>query len=255
METKRFEGKVAIVTGGNAGLGAATAEAYAREGARVVIAARRTDEGEAVAARIRESGGEALFVQTDVTDDASVKAMVAACVARFGGVDVAYNNAGITGPTGKSIVDTDVAEFDQVMSINVRGVWLCMKYQIAEMLKRGGGAIVNCSSTAGIRGGAGNASAYYASKHAVIGLTKNVALEVARQNIRVNAVAPGMVLTDITKAGFANNQAKFDLLFSRIPVGHAGETADIAAAVLWLTSNEAKYVTGETLSVDGGTVV
>jgi len=252
---RRFAGKVALVTGGNAGIGLATAQSFAREGAKVLIAARRESEGEAAVARITADGGTARFVQTDVSDEASVRNMVAECERLFGGLDVAYNNAGITGSTGVPIVDADVNMFDQVMAINARGVWLSMKYEFEAMLRRGGGAIVNCSSTAGINGGTGNASAYYASKHAVIGMTKQVAAEGAARNIRVNAVLPGLVVTDITRNSFRDNPEKLERFYQRIPMTRAGDADEVASAVLWLCSEESSFITGAALPVDGGTVI
>jgi NAD(P)-dependent dehydrogenase (short-subunit alcohol dehydrogenase family) len=252
VQQRRFEGKVALVTGGNAGIGLATARAFALEGARVMIAARRRAEGDAAAAAITAAGGQAAFVATDVTDSRSVRDMVAACVEAFGGLDIAFNNAGITGQTSATIPDADEAVFDQVMAVNVKGVWLCMKHEIPVMLERGGGAIVNCSSTAGIRGGAGRAGAYYASKHAIMGLTGQAAMEGATRNIRVNAVLPGMVMTDLIATSFANDPDKLQLLFSRIPMARSGRPEEIAKAVLWLASDESSYVTGVGLPVDGG---
>jgi NAD(P)-dependent dehydrogenase (short-subunit alcohol dehydrogenase family) len=245
----RFKGKVALVTGGNAGTDLSTALSFAMEGAQVVIAARRQSEGEAAVARIRAAGGEASFVQTDVTNARSVSNLVDACVECYGGLDVAFN---ITGSTTSRIEDADEATFDQVMAVNVKGVWLSMKYEIPAMLKRGGGSIINCGSGAAIRGGSGRAGAYYASKHAVMGMTRNIAVECATRNIRVNAVLPGMVMTELVARGFADDQEKLRLLCSRIPMARTGEPAEVAAAVLWLASPDSAYVTGTGLSVDGG---
>lgn len=251
----RFSGKTVIVTGGNAGIGLASARAFAGEGAQVLIAARRRSEGEAAVAGIVAAGGVAAFVETDVTRAASVRDMVAACVERYGGLDVAFNNAGITGEVSAAIPDADEDLFDRVMAVNVKGTWLCMKYQLPEMLKRGGGVIVNCGSTAAIRGGAGRAGAYYASKHAIMGLTKQAAMEGATRNVRVNAVLPGMTLTEIIETSFANDQEKARLLFSRIPMARAAQPEEIARAVLWLASDESSYVTGSGVPVDGGVTI
>jgi len=256
MESRaRFANKTVIVTGGNAGIGLAAARAFAREQANVLIAARRRAEGEAAAAEIQRDGGVAAFVETDVTDGDSVRRMVAACVARFGGIDIAFNNAGITGEISAAVPDADEAMFDRVMSVNVKGTWLCMKHEIPEMLRRGGGVIVNCGSTAAIRGGAGRAGAYYASKHAIMGLTKQAAMEGATRNIRVNAVLPGMTMTELIEKGFAGDQEKARLLFSRIPMARAGQPEEIASAVLWLASDESSYATGIGLPVDGGVTI
>jgi NAD(P)-dependent dehydrogenase (short-subunit alcohol dehydrogenase family) len=250
----RFEGQVALITGGNAGIGLAAAHGFAAEGAKVMIAARRRPQGEAAVAEIKAAGGDAAFVETDVTDSASVKAMVAACISRFGRLDVAYNNAGIPGSVTTDIADADEAIYEQVMAINVRGVWLSMKYQIPEMLKVGGGAIVNCSSFAGLRGGA-RSSAYYASKHAVLGMTKSVALEYATRNIRVNAVCPGLIMTDLVTTGFAGAQEKLAMLTARIPMQRIGQAKEVADAVLWLASSESSFISGVALPVDGATSV
>lgn len=252
---KRFENKVALVTGGNAGIGLATARAFAQEGAKVVIAARREDEAIKAVEEITSEGGLAHFIKTDVSDADSVQNMVLECEKVFGGLDIAYNNAGITGPASTPIVDVEVSAYDQVMAINAKGVWLSMKYEFQAMLKRGGGVIVNCTSTAGIQGGIGNASAYYASKHAVVGMTKQVAVEGAKQNIRVNAIAPGMVMTDMTRNNFTVNPEKFEFLFKRIPLGRAGDLKELADTVLWLSSEESGFITGAIIPVDGGTVI
>ena len=250
----RFRGMVALVTGGSTGIGLATAQAFAREGARVVIAARRTTEGAEAVASIVAEGGEAFYVETDVADESSVRRMVEACVARYGRLDVAYNNAGIVGSTSTTIVETDSNNFDQVMAINARGVWLSMKYEIEVMLRQAGGSIVNCSSTGGVSGGAGRASAYYASKHAVIGMTKQVAAEFATKNIRVNAVLPGIIVTPLQDS-FRDNPDKLKMLASRIPMQRMGESSDIAGAVLWLCANESSYITGISVPVDGGVLI
>ncbi len=250
----RFAGKVAVVTGGNSGIGRQASLAFAREKANVIVAARRADEGERTVAMIRAVGGEAQFVATDVTRADSVKAMVRACVERYGRLDVAFNNAGITGSVTDPIADYDEETFDRTVAVNLKGTWLCMKYQIPEMLRAGGGSIVNCSSTAGLRGGA-RASAYYASKHAVVGLTKSVALEYAASGIRVNAVCPGMIGTEMVAREFVRAPEKFAMLKQKIPMGRAGTVEEIAAAVLWLSSSESSYVTGAALSADGGFVI
>lgn len=247
----RFAGKVAFVTGGNSGIGRETSIAFAREGAKVVVAARRSDEGNQTVELIRAAGGEALFVATDVTHAESVKAAVRACIEKFGRLDVAFNNAGITGSVSDLIVDYDEETFDRTVGVNLKGTWLCMKYEIPEMLRSGGGSIVNCSSTAGLRGGA-RASGYYASKHAIVGLTKSVALEYAAQDVRVNAICPGMVGTEMVVREFSRAPDKFALLKSKIPMARIGTVEEIAAAVLWLCADESSYVTGAALSADGG---
>ena len=250
----RFEGKVALITGGNAGIGLATALGIAAEGARVMIAARRRAQSEAALAELREAGGEAEFVETDVTASASIQNMVAECIRRFGRLDIAFNNAGIPGDVTKDIAEADEDVFDQVMAVNARGVWLSMKYEIREILRAGGGAIINCSSFSGLRGGPRN-SAYYASKHAVLGMTKSVALEYAARNIRVNAICPGLINTDLVTTGFAQAPEKLALLTSRIPMQRPGEPEEVANAVLFLASAESSFISGVALSVDGATAV
>lgn len=248
----RFAGQVALVTGGNSGLGFAAASALAGAGAKVLLAARRRAEGEQAAAAINAAGGEAVFVATDVTDADSVEATVAACLDTFGRLDVAFNNAGITGQVNADVADADIGVFDQVMAVNVRGVFLSMKYQVPAMLASGGGSIINCSSGAGLRGGP-KASPYYASKHAVIGLTKSVALEYATRNIRVNAICPGLILTDIVRYGFADAPEKLARLSSRIPMERTGDPGEVAQVVLWLASSDSSFITGVAMPVDGGT--
>lgn len=255
VSRQRFAGKVALVTGGSAGIGLATARAFAREGAQVAIAARRIDVGETAVEAIRAEGGTAIFIPTDMADPESIKAMVDRTVSAFGGLDIAFNNAGITGDTTIPISDADPEEFDAVMNVNVRGVWHATRHAFRAMMERGGGSIVICSSSAGKRGGAGRASPYYTSKHAVIGMMKNVAMDGASRNIRVNAVLPGLVMTDIIQKSFANDMAKLEMYKSRIPMQRPGQTDEIAKAVLFLASDDASYITGVELSVDGGSTI
>ncbi len=240
---KTFQGKVALVTGGNSGIGKATALAFAAEGAKVVIAARREQEGAWVVEQIELAGGEAHFVRTDVSNEADVDAMVRQTVGRFGRLDYAFNNAGVGGGGGP-IHESESADWDRIVGINLKGVWLCMKYEIAYMKGQGFGAIVNNSSTAGVAGYTNNAI-YAASKFGVNGLTMSAAVEYADQGIRINAVCPGWTLTPMV--GEPESQA-----LDETPQKRIAAPEEIAEAALWLFSDAASFVTGVALPVDGG---
>src|SRR6266699_1083463 len=247
MNTRTFSGKVAIVTGGSSGLGKDKAIQFARAGAKVVLTGRRDKEGAQVVAEIKKLGGDAAFVRADVAKDADVKAMVDFTVDKFGRLDVAFNNAGVEwkGPVNQATE----AEYRRVFDINVWGVLNSMRHEIPVMLKNGGGAIVNTSSVAG-HVGLAQVSVYIASKHAVEGLTKSLALEFAKQNIRINAIAPGAIATEMFDR-FAGDELR-DQIVSTVPVGRVGASDEIAAAVLYLASDAAKFTTGTSLVVDGG---
>lgn len=244
--------KTAIVTGAATGLGRATALAFAAAGARVIVADIAAQAGEETAHAIVSAGGQALFVHTDVSRGEDVERMVATAVAEFGSLDCAFNNAGIA-PRGAPVAEMSEAEFDRAVAINLKGVWLCLKHECAQMLRQGGGAIVNTSSIMGVVSGPG-LSAYSASKFGVVGLTRSVALDYARMGIRVNAVCPGGIGgTAITDA--ADNRADMEQLKLATPMGRLGVPREIADAVIWFCSPEASFVTGQSLAVDGGFTV
>jgi NAD(P)-dependent dehydrogenase (short-subunit alcohol dehydrogenase family) len=246
---KEFEGKVAIVTGGTSGIGRATAVAYARQGAKVVVTGRREKMGAETINLIEEAGGEGLFVQTDVRDETQVKAMVEKTIEAYGRLDYAFNNAGVEQGITK-LEDMLEKYYYKVFDTNVKGVWLSMKYQIPEMLKAGGGSIINCSSVTGEVAMA-KIPLYVASKHAVIGLTKGFALDFARKNIRVNAVSPAAIETDmIGRLGSGPEVENY--LNSLHPIGRIGKPNEVAEAVIWLSSDKSSFVTGQTITVDGG---
>ena len=245
-----FQGKVALVTGGTSGIGRAAAVAYAREGARVVVAGRRAAEGEETVRLLRAQGGEGMFVTTDVSKAAQVKELVEQTMHLFGRLDFAFNNAGIEQEPTPLLEQTEET-YDRVMDINVKGVWLSMKYEIPAMLQTGGGAIVNTSSGLGVIAMPG-IEIYVASKHAVVGLTKSAALEFGKQGIRVNAILPAVIDTEMFDR-FAGEKPEFRAQMSAMhPIGRIGKPEDMAEAAIWLSSSKASFVTGHSLIVDGG---
>jgi len=250
---KLFEGEVALVTGASSGIGRATALAFAAEGAKVVVASRRSEESAETVKLIEAAGGESMFVKTDVSKTSEVKALIAATIKRFGALNFAFNNAGIEGDPFVPVENYSEATWDQVMEINLKGVFLCMKYELSHIVK-GKGAIVNMASVAGLVGGRVG-SAYYASKHGVVGLTKAAALEYADKGIRINAVAPAAIKTPMTDRTFFHDDELTAGVIARHPVGRVGVPEEVANAVVWLCSDRASFTTGHTLPVDGGFLV
>ena len=248
----RLGGKVALVTGGASGIGRATALTFAREGARLVIADMHEDGGQQTIHMITEQGGEAIFVRTDVSKAVEVQALISAAVETYGRLDCAHNNAGISGGGRALTAEYPEETWHQVIAVNLTGVWLCMKYEIPQMLPQGGGAIVNTASVAGLIGGRGLA-AYVASKHGVVGLTKTAALEYAQQGIRVNCVCPGVIHTPMTERAWSDPERRAQIIAME-PLGRIGNPEEIAEAVVWLCSDAASFVTGHAMSIDGGLV-
>lgn len=243
-----FEGKVAVVTGGSFGIGKATALAFAAKGAKVAVV-DVIEDNETVEA-IRSLGGDASFFHCDVADAISVQSMIKDVVSKFGRIDFAFNNAGIEGEGGDTVA-CSIANWDRTIGVNLKGVWLCMKYQIPEMLKVGGGAIVNCASIAGLVGFPG-LPAYTASKHALVGLTKTTALEFIQQGIRVNAVCPGVIKTPMIDRFTGKKKEAEEAFAKQEPIGRMGDPEEVAGVVIWLCSSEASFVVGHALAVDGG---
>lgn len=249
----RFEGKVALVTGGSSGIGRAAAVEFAREGARVVIAARRVEESRLVVEEIEAFGGEAIHVATDVSKAEDCKRMVDEAMARFGRLDVAFNNAGI-GRSGHPVQDEELEAWLSVLSVNLTGTFLSMKYEVPALLASGGGAIVNTSSVGGMAGRAGSCS-YSASKGGIQSMTKSVARELAQSNIRVNAICPGATHSEMMSRYFARVPEGEALTLQSNPMGRIAEAQEVARAALFLASDDAAFMTGQLMSVDGGAVI
>ena len=248
--TKELAGKVAVVTGGTSGIGRDTAVLFAKAGAKVVVAGRRELEGKETIELVRAAGGDGLFVKTDVARAADVQALIEKTVAKFGRLDVAFNNAGIEG-TWVPITEQSEDDWDRTIDINLKGTWLCLKYEIRQMLKQGGGgAVVNMASVAGWIGAPG-AAAYCSSKHGVIGLTKSAALETATQGIRINVICPAVIETPMGERIFGAPEVKPHAIGLH-PIGRFGKATEVAEAVLWMCSDRASFMTGQSLVLDGG---
>jgi NAD(P)-dependent dehydrogenase (short-subunit alcohol dehydrogenase family) len=245
-----FENKVALVTGAGSGMGLAAAKAFAEKGAAVALVDTNENAIQSAAENLRAAGHKAVAIRSNVVDEAEVAAMVRQTVSAFGRLDAAYNNAGVQSPAVDT-ADASGAEFDRVIGINLRGVWNCMKYELRQMREQGSGAIVNCSSIGGLVGIPGRAI-YHASKYGVIGLTQSAALEYASKGIRINAVCPGTIDTPMVAEMLAKEPDAMKDALRDQPIGRLGRPEEVAAAVLWLCSDEASFVVGHALPVDGG---
>lgn len=248
--TGRLRGKVALVTGGSRGIGKACALAFAREGANVVVADILISEGEDTVGMINKGADKAIFVKADVTKAVEVEMLINKAVEKYGRLDCAFNNAGILG-ANVLISECTEENWQNVVAVNLKGVWLCMKYELLQMVKCGGGAIVNTASVFGLVG-AVNRAAYVASKHGVVGLTKVAALEFAKGNMRVNAVCPGPIRTPLVDRAIADDPQRETWLLERVPMGHLGTAPEVAEVVVWLCSDASSFVTGLIMAVDGG---
>ena len=242
--------KVSLITGAGSGIGRASA--FAREGAQVVVSDVNAEGGEETVSRISEIGGQAIFVAADVSRAAEVAALVQSTVQQYGRLDCALNNAGVSGGQGL-IHEYSEDDWDRVIDINLKGVWLCLKYEIIQMLEQGGGSIVNTASIMGLVGGSRSPS-YGASKHGVVGLTRNAAVQYAQSGIRVNAVCPGYIRTPMTEQGSLLGPGNEERIIARHPIGRLGAPQEIAETVVWLCSDAASFVTGHAMTVDGGYV-
>lgn len=248
--TQQFEGKVALVTGAAAGIGEVTARAFAEAGASVMLADINQEAGAKVAAAINEAGGKAAFLRCDVTRSDDVKHLVEQTIELFGRLDCAFNNAGVELERTK-LADGEEGIFDAIMDVNVKGVWQCMRHQIPVMVNAGGGVIVNTASVAGL-GAAPTLSIYSASKHAVVGLTKSAAVEYGRKGVRVNAICPAIIDTDMLRRAVEDDPRKEEVHKNMHPIGRIGQPQEVAAAVLYLCSDGAGFTTGVALPLDGG---
>jgi NAD(P)-dependent dehydrogenase (short-subunit alcohol dehydrogenase family) len=250
----QFEGKVALVTGAGSGIGRASALAFAREGARVVVADVQRDGGEETLRLVQAlsvGGNGAIFARVDISQSEQVEALIVTAVATWGRLDFAHNNAGVEGSGSPTHLYPE-DDWRRIIDVNLIGTWLCMKHEIHQMLQNGGGAIVNTSSVAGLVASPASGSAYTASKHGILGLTKSAALEYAQSGIRINAVCPGVIQTPMVERHIARHPEMEQSLLTAQPGGRMGSAAEVAAAVIWLCSEAASFVTGHPMVVDGG---
>jgi NAD(P)-dependent dehydrogenase (short-subunit alcohol dehydrogenase family) len=250
---KLFENKTVLVTGAGSGIGKAAALGFAREGAKVIAVDVNETAGNETIDLIRSENGEAIYIRTDISNETQVIELIQKVVELYGHLDCAFNNAAIPGKLGKTTIDYDSADWDRLMNINLKGTWLCMKHEIIQMLKQGHGAIVNTASDAGLIALPGLNPAYVAAKHGIVGLTKLAAIEFADKNIRINAIAPGMTRTGMTKDLIEGAPSEKEVA-SYLPIKRVADPTEIAEAAIWLASNKASFVTGTILSVDGGSV-
>jgi NAD(P)-dependent dehydrogenase (short-subunit alcohol dehydrogenase family) len=251
MTHRALQDSVALVTGATSGIGRATAEAFASKGCKVVLAGRREELGEEAAESIRDEGGDALFVRTDVNDDDQVRGLVERAVDEYGRLDIAFNNAGIEGDPLTPLHESSLDNFDRIIRTNVRSVLVSMQAEIPAMLQNGGGSIINNASVAGMIGFPG-ASIYTASKHAVLGLTKCAALEYSASGVRVNAVAPAVIETGMFERFMGGGNEMREFALGLHPIGRFGASSEVADVVVWLGSSESSFVTGVTVPIDGG---
>jgi NAD(P)-dependent dehydrogenase (short-subunit alcohol dehydrogenase family) len=246
-----FADKVVLITGASSGIGQATAVAFGQQGAKVVVASRQVRESEETVKQVEAAGGKAVFVQTDVSDEKQIKGLIEQAIARFGRIDIAFNNSGITGKLG-AITDMTQQDWFEVINTNLTSVFFCLKHQIPQMLKQGGGVIINNASIVGNKG-MPHVSMYSTTKHGVIGLTRSVALEYAQQNIRVNAIMPGVVDIPAIQA-VAATPGQMDRFVAMHPVGRIASPSEIAQVVLFLASNASSFITGAAIPIDGGAI-
>lgn len=246
-----IDGKVALITGSGSGIGRQTARLFAKSGAKVCVADWSEEGGQETVAQIVAAGGEATFVKTDVSNEVMVESMVTHCVATLGAMDFAFNNAGIDQPGRSTTPDVSAEEYDRVLAINLKGVFLCMKYELKHMLSVASGSIVNTSSGAGIKG-VPRMGAYCAAKHGVVGLTKAAALDHARDGVRINAICPGLIHTHLLDEQFAAAPELKDMYIGMQPMGRMGEPEEVGELVLWLCSENARYMNGAIVTIDGG---